>query len=84
MPEEEELSGIGAAYTAGLSAGIYDSGVFDRMKRKDFQNQMEQKDAERCYEGWKRAVEMVRMNEKKREREETGKTNCNLKEYQLY
>ncbi len=73
VPEEEELSGIGAAYTAGLSAGIYDRGVFDRMKRKDFQSQMEQKDAERCYEGWKRAVEMVRTNEKKQGQEKEEK-----------
>ena len=43
------------------------------MKRKDFQSQMEQKDAERCYEGWKRAVEMVRTNEKKQGQEKEEK-----------
>ena len=30
IPEAEELSGIGAAYAAGLAAGLYDESVFDR------------------------------------------------------
>lgn len=36
VPEAEELSGIGAAYAAGLAVGLYDESIFAQMTRKSF------------------------------------------------
>lgn len=60
VPSAEELSGIGAAYAAGLSAGIYDSErIFSQMARKKFTPAMEKQEREQKYEGWKKAVQTV-------------------------
>ena len=59
IPEAEELSGIGAAYAAGLAAGIYDRSVFDRMGRSEYTPAMEEKEREERYEGWQNAVRMI-------------------------
>ncbi|MDO5425177.1 MAG: glycerol kinase GlpK [Eubacteriales bacterium] len=59
IPDAEELSGIGAAYAAGLSMGIYSQDVFGRMKRKAFRPQMAEAVKKEKYEGWKKAVGMV-------------------------
>ena len=59
IPDAEELSGIGAAYAAGLSAGIYDKEIFGRMKRRAYQPEMEAAVREEKYAGWKKAVGMV-------------------------
>jgi glycerol kinase len=60
IPDSEELSGIGAAYAAGLSAGIYDQSIFGRTKRDTYLSRMEETDRESRYDGWKEAVQMVR------------------------
>ena len=60
VPDAEELSGIGAAYAAGLSAGIYTKDIFGRIKRTGYQPLMENELRQQKYEGWKEAVEMVR------------------------
>ena len=59
IPETEELSGIGAAYAAGLSLGIYNKDIFDRIKRKSYENKLEREQCENLYAGWKSAVQMV-------------------------
>ena len=59
IPETEELSGIGAAYAAGLSLGIYNKDIFDRIKRKSYENKLEREQCENLYAGWKAAVQMV-------------------------
>lgn len=59
IPDAEELSGIGAAYAAGLSAGIYDLSVFDRMGRREYQPAMSEADREARYRGWQDAVRMI-------------------------
>lgn len=60
VPEAEELSGIGAAYAAGLAVGIYDKEtLFGRMARKKYEPQMESEVREEKYAGWKAAVENV-------------------------
>lgn len=56
VPEHEELSGIGAAYCAGIAAGVYDSAVLARGKRTDFIPQQDSTWRERRYQGWKNAV----------------------------
>lgn len=60
VPQAEELSGIGAAYAAGLAIGLYQADhVFGRMQRQTFTPQMIKKDRENRYAGWKHAVSSV-------------------------
>lgn len=59
IPDAEELSGIGAAYAAGLAAGIYQKDIFGKMKRRAFTPQMPEDIKKEKYEGWKKAVGMV-------------------------
>jgi glycerol kinase len=57
VPSEEELSGIGAAYAAGVAVGIYQlDTVFDGMKRRAFSPDMDADDRNKKYVGWKEAV----------------------------
>lgn len=60
VPSAEELSGIGAAYMAGLSEGIYQmEGLYDSMSRSRFSPAMpEEVRTEKCA-GWKKAVSKV-------------------------
>ncbi|MDD3796110.1 MAG: glycerol kinase GlpK [Lachnospiraceae bacterium] len=60
IPDAEELSGIGAAYAAGLSAGIYDQSIFGGLKRTSYEPDMEEETRNSKYQGWKEAVQMVR------------------------
>lgn len=60
VPSSEELSGIGAAYAAGLGAGIYsEDTIFSRMNRRRFNPAMEQTVREEKYRGWKEAVNKI-------------------------
>ena len=59
IPEAEELSGIGAAYAAGLAAGIWDPSVFDRMSRREYAPAMDEKEREERIRGWQDAVRMI-------------------------
>ena len=60
IPDAEELSGIGAAYAAGLSAGMYDAKIFDRLKRTSFIPDMAEEIRAARYGGWLEAVRRVR------------------------
>lgn len=60
MPESEELSGIGAAYAAGLAAGIFNEQVFDQLRRTGYVPHMDSGQRDEWYSGWKAAVDMVR------------------------
>lgn len=59
VPAQEELSGIGATYAAGLAVGLYDERIFDRMERTAYEPEMKPEEASRLYEGWKAAVGRV-------------------------
>ncbi len=60
VPSAEELSGIGAAYAAGLGAGIYQKEqLFSRIKRQQFLPSMSEELRESKYRGWKEAVSKV-------------------------
>lgn len=59
IPESEELSGIGAAYAAGLATGIFDENVFGRMGRNCYTPVMEEEERNKKYHGWQDAVKMV-------------------------
>lgn len=60
VPSAEELSGIGAAYAAGIAVGMYNRDeVFAKMSRTKFDTQMSVEEREEKYAGWKRAVAQV-------------------------
>lgn len=59
IPNQEELSGIGAAYAAGLSVGMYDERVFETIERTAYHPKMEAENRMRLYSGWKDAVRCV-------------------------
>lgn len=59
VPEVEELSGLGAAYAAGLGAGIYDKSLFGTLKSTEYVPDMKPEERDEKRKGWKTAVEMV-------------------------
>lgn len=60
MPAEEELSGIGAAYMAGLSAGLYCmEELFEKREWNICQPEMEEEVRIQKYAGWRKAVDKV-------------------------
>lgn len=60
ISDAEELSGIGAAYAAGLVLGVYDAGVFGEIKRTFYTPNMQDAVRKEKYAGWKNAVRRVR------------------------
>ena len=62
VPEAEEFSALGAAYMAGLKAGLYqEEGLFRRQARKDYEPQMTERVRREKYQRWQQAVEMSRI-----------------------
>ena len=59
VPDAEELSGIGAAYAAGLGSGIYGEDVFNSMKYTPFTPEMDEETRQKKYGGWQDAVAML-------------------------
>jgi glycerol kinase len=60
VPPEEELSGIGVAYAAGIAVGIYKlDEVFSSVNRRAFVPQMSEGIRNQKYAGWKEAVDKV-------------------------
>ncbi len=60
IPDAEELSGIGAAYCAGISAGVFDAKVFENLKRVSYNPNMSEPERKELYSGWKDAVKKAR------------------------
>lgn len=56
VPEKEELSGIGAAYCAGIAAGVYGPEVLSRIGRSQYTPKRDGPWREERYGGWKKAV----------------------------
>ena len=57
IPADEELSGIGAAYAAGLAIGLYQrEALFENDRRTSFIPSMEETEREKRYQGWKEVV----------------------------
>ncbi|MDR1419505.1 MAG: glycerol kinase [Treponema sp.] len=54
-----ELSGMGAAYAAGLALGIYDHGIFSRRSSAGYEPTMDGERRKRLYGGWLEAVRAV-------------------------
>ncbi len=59
VPQSEELSGIGAAYAAGLSMGIYTQELFQKAERKSFVPDLPESVRRAKYAGWQEAVRRV-------------------------
>ena len=59
IPDAEELSGIGAAYASGLSAGIFDASIFERLSRTSYLPSMPDETRNAKYSGWLDAVHRI-------------------------
>jgi len=59
VPDVEELSGMGAAYAAGIALGLYDAAVFSRRAAARYRPDMSGESRESKYAGWKDAVAMA-------------------------
>lgn len=59
VPAQEELSGIGAAYMAGMALGLWGEEVFDRSGGSTYAPAMKPALRDEKYAGWKRAVGSV-------------------------
>lgn len=56
VSKAEEMSAIGAAYAAGIAAGLYDSDIVKRMERTLYQPQMNAERRKKKKDGWTSAV----------------------------
>lgn len=57
VPDQEELSGIGAAYLSGIALGLYDKEhIFEQIKRSKYEPLMTEENKEKHYQGWKMAI----------------------------
>lgn len=60
VAETEELSALGAAYLAGIGAGLFQKdSLFRDGRRSYFEPKMDRQDRALRLEGWKRAVSMI-------------------------
>lgn len=59
VSEIEELSGMGVAYVAGISLGIYTDKVFENRQWQTYKTQMNAESAKEKYCGWRNAVKSV-------------------------
>ncbi len=60
VPKTDELSVVGAAYTAGIAFGVYDKDkVFSEIEAVQFHPDMEQEIRAEKLKGWKEAVNMI-------------------------
>lgn len=60
IPDAEELSGIGAAYMAGVSAGLYETEkLAENVKHSIYEPDMSEDIRKEKYSGWKNAVNSV-------------------------
>ncbi|GIW45530.1 MAG: glycerol kinase 2 [Candidatus Binatia bacterium] len=61
-PASVETTALGAAFLAGLGAGVWKPGQLERLRRRDrvFRPRMRAEQRELLYQGWRRAVAAVR------------------------
>lgn len=59
VSEAEEMSGIGAAYAAGIALGVYEKQVAEKIGRNVYVPEMEEMLRSKKKDGWKEAVEMI-------------------------
>lgn len=57
LPDISELSGMGAAYAAGIAAGIYDPNtIYEHIRYRRYTGEMDAGERERRRAGWRQAV----------------------------
>lgn len=57
VPDLQELSGMGAAYLAGISSGLYqEKTIFEHIRTTAYRRRMEEAVRLQKYEGWKNAI----------------------------
>lgn len=57
VPDLQELSGMGAAYAAGIAAGMYNPAtIYNHVQRISYPPQMQETQREALYAGWKQAI----------------------------
>ena len=57
VPDLQELSGMGAAYAAGMATGLYDeTAVYQHVQRRKYISSMDKQWQEARYAGWKKSV----------------------------
>ena len=62
VPDAEELSGMGPAFAAGIAFRAVGMKIFfNKLNRTKYEPEMNEKEAEQKYLGWKKAVERVLM-----------------------
>lgn len=54
-----EVSALGAAYMAGLAAGICEDNLFQKEKRKLYQPQMAEAERRKIWKNWQTAIDML-------------------------
>lgn len=59
VSQAEEMSGIGAAYVAGIALGLYDKRVMEEIGRSIYEPKMEPELKVKKSKGWKEAVKMI-------------------------
>lgn len=59
IPNAEELSGIGAAWAAGMALGIYSKDIFSLLEYCEYRPEMDEITRKKKYTGWMEAVERV-------------------------
>jgi len=60
IPDIQELSGMGAAYAAGIATRLYDAGsIFDHVQRREYTPAMSDEQRSKLYNGWKAAVKQT-------------------------
>lgn len=62
VPDQEELSGIGAAYAAGLAIDMYDGSVFGKLSRTAYTPAMPVEIRNDKIKGWHEAVRMIQQH----------------------
>ena len=64
VPDAEELSGIGAAYLAGINMGLYDEKVFENLKYQEYRPEKSDEWVRKKRTGWKNAIQKCIVKEK--------------------
>lgn len=59
VADVEELSALGAAFTAGIALGIYDTEMLRKLNRTEFEPKISEKQRNEKIKGWNRAVQMA-------------------------
>ena len=64
IPDIQELSGMGAAYAAGFSSGLYDpEKVYEHVRYETYLPEMDEAHREKLYRGWKVAIKQTLTHE---------------------